>query len=127
MAPDILTCSPFSEPPTSAALTLIALALSVFVRVKWARITSLVITIIGAILSTVVFGIDVAIVNAAKTGVKDYLGETTNISILYGREIWMSLTAVILLWIGVVSLSVVSCYCCGRVRWNEQKPQDQEK
>jgi hypothetical protein len=105
----------------SAVLTLIALVPSIFVRVKWARIFSLVITIIGAILSTVVFGIDVAIVTAAKTGVEEYLGGNTNISILYGREIWMSLAAVILLWTAVVSHSVVSCYCCGRVRWNDQE------
>ena len=127
VAPNLLTYSPFPELSTSAALTLIALVLSVFLRVKWARISSLVITVIGAILSTVVFGIDVAIVNAARTGVKQYLGATTNISILYGREIWMSLAAVILLWIAVVSNSVVSCYCCGRVRWNDQNRRVQEK
>jgi len=95
--------------------------------VKWARIFSLVITIICAILSTVVFGIDVAIVNVARTGVKEVLGENTNISILYGREIWMSLAAVILLWGAVVSHSVVSCYCCGRVKWDDQEQHDQEK
>jgi hypothetical protein len=89
--------------------------------VKWARIFSLVTTIIGAILSTVVFGIDVAIVNAVRTGVREYLGENTNISVLYGREIWMSLAAVVLLWTAVVSHSVVSCYCCGRVAWNNQE------
>ena len=91
-----------------------------------ARVFSLVITIISAILSTVVFGIDVAIVNAARIGVKEYLGESTNISILYGREVWMSLVAVILLWIAVVSHSLVSCYCCGRVRWNDEECNDQE-
>ena len=41
-----------------------------------------------------VFGIDIAIVNAVRTGVKEYLSKNTNISILYGWEIWMSLTAV---------------------------------
>ena len=111
----------------SAILTLIALVPSIFVHVKWARIFSLVITIIGAILSTVVFGIDVAIVNAARTGVKQYLGENTNISILYGREVWMSLVAVILLWVAVVANSVVSCYCCGRVRWNNQECDHKER
>ena len=94
---------------------------------KSARIFSLVINIIGAILSTVVFGIDVAIVNAARIGVKEYLGENTNISILYGREVWMSLVAVILLWTAVVSHSLVSCYCCGRVRWKNEESNDQEK
>ena len=111
----------------SAILTLIALVPSIFVHVKWARIFSLVITIIGAILSTVVFGIDVAIVNAARTGVTQYLGENTNISILYGREVWMSLAAVLLLWTAVVANSVVSCYCCGRVRWNNQECDRKEK
>lgn len=119
--------SAFSELSTSAGLTLVTLGLSVFVRVKWARISSLVLNIIGAILSTVVFGIDVSIVTVARAGVKKYLGENTNISILYGREIWMSLAAVALLWIAVVSQSVVSCYCCGRVRWNDPKPQAEEK
>jgi len=94
--------------------------------VKWARIFSLVITIISAILSTVVFGIDVAIVNAARIGVKEYLGENTNISILYGREVWMSLVAVLLLWTAVVSHSLVSCYCCGRVQWNDEECNDEE-
>jgi len=126
MALHLLMCSSFSDLPTSAVLTLIALVPSIFVHVKWARIFSLVITVIGAILSTIVFGIDVAIVNAAKTGVHKYLGENTNISILYGREIWMSLGAVLLLWAAVVSHSVVSCYCCGRVRWNNREGQPQE-
>lgn len=58
---------------------------------------------------------------------KEFLGEKSTISVVYGGEIWMSLAAVILLWTAVVSHSVVSCYCCGRVRWNDQDNQDQEK
>jgi hypothetical protein len=107
-----------------------ALVPSVFVRVKWTRIFSLVVTVIGAILSSIVFGIDVAIVNVARLGVNQYLGSNSNIEVAYGPEIWMSLTAVLLLWIAVVSDSVVSCYCCGRVKWNDKEqegPREQDE
>ena len=120
-------CRFFSPTNGSAGLTLIALIPSIFVRVKWARILSLVITMIGAILSSVVFGIDVAIVNVARAGVTQYLGPSAEIAIFYGPEIWMSLAAVILLWIAVVSDSVVSCYCCGRLRWNDQEPKHHQE
>jgi hypothetical protein len=99
-------------------LTLAALVPSYFVHHKWARIFSLVVNTIGAILSSAVFGIDLAIVSAARSGVKQYL---TDMSISFGPEIWMSLAAVIFLWIAVASHSVVSCYCCGRVRGNDKK------
>jgi len=106
--------------PIVAALTLMALAPSLFVRHKWARIFSLVMIIISAILSTVVFGIDFTIVTVAMAGVRQYLGETSEVAVFYGREVWMSLAAVILLWVAVVADSAVSCFCCGRVMWKDK-------
>lgn len=74
-------------------------------------ITSLVISVITIILGCLVFAADLALVIVGRTKV----GPLTNFTyyVNWGPGVWMILTAVILLWVGMVLLSVVVCQCCG--------------
>jgi hypothetical protein len=65
----------------------------------------------NALLSTVVFAADLALVLVAKNGTASLT--QFSISITWGPVVWMTLTAVILSWIGMILLSIPVCGCCG--------------
>lgn len=101
-----------------AGLTLISLVPEVFWYSRAARITSLVINVISAILSTVVTAIDLAIIIVARSKLQAVLtsaGASSlgfSFAILFGTAPWLSLAAVICLWAAVVTGSIVVCSCC---------------
>jgi hypothetical protein len=103
-----------------AGLTLISLIPEALWFSRAARITSLVINIISATLSTVVTAVDLAIIIIARSKLQSVLtsvGASSlgfNFSILFGTAPWLSLVAVIFLWAAVVSGSIVVCSCCIR-------------
>jgi hypothetical protein len=101
-----------------AGLTLISLVPEVFWWSRRARIASLVINIISALLSTVVTAIDLAIIIVARSKLQSVLADVGasslgfSFAILFGTAPWLSLVAVIFLWGAVVTGSIVVCSCC---------------
>lgn len=75
-------------------------------------IASLVFAIITALLSTIVFAIDLAVVIVVKNQLPN-LGSSIKLAADFGNGVWMVLTAVILTWAAVILLSARACYCCG--------------
>ncbi|KAI0941677.1 hypothetical protein AcW1_003499 [Taiwanofungus camphoratus] len=97
--------------PVCAALAFVCMFTSLFLESHCMSITSLVISVITIILGCLVFAADLALVIVGRTKV----GPLTNFTyyVNWGPGVWMILTAVILLWVGMVLLSVVVCQCCG--------------
>jgi len=95
--------------PVSAGLALLSLICSLFLASQAFSIFTLILTIINALVSTVSMAIDLALVLVARSRVPS-LG-TFSIAIDFGNGVWMTVTGVILTWIGVVLLSARACYC----------------
>ncbi|TFK50975.1 hypothetical protein OE88DRAFT_1712838 [Heliocybe sulcata] len=97
--------------PVVAGLSLVVASTSLFLESHVMSTLSLVIAIITALLSSLVFAIDLALVIVAMNVVK---GITIgNFSITFGNAVWMVLAGMVLTWAGVIALSARVCYCCG--------------
>ncbi|KAI9465928.1 actin cortical patch SUR7/pH-response regulator pali [Lactarius psammicola] len=94
-----------------ALLTLLPVTASCFVYHHLPWIISLVLSVPTAIVSTVVFGADLALVIVAKNKVKD--NSTLNVSIDFGNGVWMVLVSALFTWIAMVLLAARVCRCCG--------------
>lgn len=101
--------------PVAAGLSLATLASSLFLASHKLSILSLVLAIITALVSSVIFAIDLAIVIVAKQQVTEL--ENLQFAVQWGNVPWMGLVAVILTWLAVIALSARACYCFGVRRY----------
>ncbi|KAH7909511.1 hypothetical protein BJ138DRAFT_1066885 [Hygrophoropsis aurantiaca] len=96
----------------AAGLSTVIFILSLFLHSHAVAITALVVAIITAIISTVMFAADVALVLVVRNNI-DTLFSGADFSVTFGDGVWMILVAMILTWAAVVVLSARACYCCG--------------
>ena len=74
-------------------------------------IISLVLSVATAIISTIVFAADLALVIVAKHKLKEQ--HTVNLTISFGNGVWMVLVSTIFTWAAMILLSARVCRCCG--------------
>lgn len=73
---------------------------------------ALVVSIITAVLATVVFAIDVALVLGVRDNI-DSLFSGGDFVVSFGNGVWMILAAMVLTWMVVIVLSAQQYYFCG--------------
>lgn len=96
--------------PIAAGLSFLTLVASLFLASHSFSILALILSAVTAILNTLVFAIDIAIVIL----VRDKLPSIDNgFAVQWGNAPWMTLAAVILTWAAMIALSARACYCCG--------------
>ena len=100
----------------AAALSTIIFVLSLFLHSHTVAILTLIVAIVAAIVGSVVFAADVALVIVVKDNI-DLLFSGANFSVQFGNGVWMILVAMVLTWVAVVVLSARACYCCGVRRY----------
>ncbi|KAK0226348.1 actin cortical patch SUR7/pH-response regulator pali [Armillaria fumosa] len=96
----------------AAGLSLAALIPAMCLGSHALAIVALVISIITALLGTIVFGVDLALVLTLKNQLPS-LSSQIDLGVDFGNGIWMVLVAVVLTWVAVIMLSARACYCCG--------------
>jgi hypothetical protein len=109
--------------PISAGLSFLTFVNSLFLGSHSVSIAALFFAIVTALLTTVIFVIDLVIVLVAKSKIGDIT--VAHLTADFGNAIWMVLVAVIVTWTAVVLLSARACYCCGvrrKVVIIEEKP-----
>ena len=99
-----------------AALSTIIFILSLFLHSHAVAIIALITAVVAAILGTVVFAADVALVVVVKDNI-DSLFSGASFNVQFGNAVWMILAAMVLTWVAVVVLSARACYCCGVRRY----------
>lgn len=72
---------------------------------------TLFLAIISGIVTTIVFGIDLALGIVARNELAQI--QDLKFEVVFGNGFWMVLVAVIAIWLAVVFLSARACYCCG--------------
>lgn len=97
--------------PVTCGLSFIVAFTSLFLESHAMSTLSLIIAIVTALLSSLVFAIDLALVIVAMNEVKNINLGTFTIS--FGNAVWMVLAGMVLTWAGVIALSARVCYCCG--------------
>jgi hypothetical protein len=97
--------------PVAAILSFITFFNSLFLGSHTVSIIALVFSVITALMSTIVFAVDLALVVVARNNVKSIT--VGHFSVDFGNAVWMVLAATIMTWIGVILLSARACYCCG--------------
>ncbi|KAF9529795.1 hypothetical protein CPB83DRAFT_852198 [Crepidotus variabilis] len=97
--------------PIAAGISLLAFMTSAFLGSHAFAIFSLILTIITALLTSVVLAIDLALVIVAQNQVKNL--QNFHFAVQFGNGVWMILTAVVLVWGAVITLSARACYCMG--------------
>jgi hypothetical protein len=95
-----------------AGLSVIHFTLSLFLRSHQVTIIALVIAFITAILSTVVFAVDVALVVGVRTNIDSHFSGAGFV-VSFGNGVWMILAAMILTWIVLIMLTAQQFYFCG--------------
>ncbi|KAJ4483575.1 hypothetical protein J3R30DRAFT_3328311 [Lentinula aciculospora] len=94
----------------AAGFSLAALFASLFLASRGMTILSLVLAVITAILSTVVFAVDAVVAEVAKAKIPAL---TADLSVGVGNAVWMVLGALVASWLGVIFISARACFCCG--------------
>ncbi|KAJ3720086.1 hypothetical protein EV361DRAFT_142221 [Lentinula raphanica] len=94
----------------AAGFSLAGLFTSLFLASHGMTILSLVLTVITAILATVVFVVDVVITAVARAKIPEF---ASGLQVGVGNGVWMVLAALVASWAGVVFLSARACFCCG--------------
>jgi len=74
-------------------------------------ICTLLLSILPAIITTVIFVIDIVLVIIAQSRIDAATGGTLVVS--WGPAVWMTCAAMICLWLGIIGLSAYACGCCG--------------
>lgn len=97
--------------PICAGLAFVCMFTSLFLESHAMCITSLVISVLTVILACAVFAADIALVLVARVRVPQLTAFSYYVN--WGPAVWMILTGLILLWVGMILLSVVACECCG--------------
>jgi hypothetical protein len=100
--------------PIAAGLSLITFVNSLFLGHHAVSIVALIWSLITALVSTIVFAVDLALVIVARNNVK--VIKVANFEVTWGNGVWMVLTATIFTWVGVILLSARACYCCYKPR-----------
>lgn len=102
--------------PIACGLALLTLAGALFYALRptiphAVPICSLLIAIIPAILTTIVFVIDIVVVIIARLKIQ----QATNggLTVRWGNAVWMTAGAIAAMWISVIGLSAVACGCFG--------------
>ncbi|KAE9400680.1 hypothetical protein BT96DRAFT_1018683 [Gymnopus androsaceus JB14] len=95
----------------AAGFSFVSLFTSLFLASHGMTIFSLVLTIITALLSTIVFVVDAVIVGVAKSHIPTLTGNGLAVNV--GNAVWLVLGALIASWLGIIFLSARACYCCG--------------
>lgn len=103
----------------TAGLALVGFMFSLCLASKALSILALIVSIVSAILSSVVFAADLALVIVAKSQIKDITIGTFVVQ--WGNAVWLSLVGVILTWLAVIALSIRACDCCGLGRRYNEK------
>lgn len=96
----------------AAGLSTVILVLSLFLHSHAVAIITLIIAIVAAIVGSVVFAADLALVIVVENNINS-LFSGADFSVQFGNAVWMILTAMVLTWVAVVVLSARACYCCG--------------
>jgi hypothetical protein len=81
----------------------------VFHRAPW--IISLILSIATAIISTIVFGADLALTLVARHKLSEQ--HTVNVTIEFGNAVWIVLVSMLFTWAALVLLSARLCGCFG--------------
>jgi len=110
----------------AAGLSTIIFILSLFLHSHVVAIIALIVAIVTAIIGSVMFAADLALVIVVKNNI-DSLVSGADFSVDFGNGVWMILVAMILTWVAVVVLSARACYCCGVRRPRESPPETPEK
>ncbi|CAL1711370.1 unnamed protein product [Somion occarium] len=97
--------------PVCAGLAFIGMFTSLFLASHCMSILSLLITIVTAIVSSVVLAADLALTIVAKDRVSDLTSGIVTVG--WGNGVWMVVAAVACTWMSVILLSAVACRCCG--------------
>jgi hypothetical protein len=97
--------------PIAGALSFLGFIWSLFLESHPASIFTLIIAIITAIVASVVFAIDLALVIVARNELSNL--PNFYLAVDWGNAVWMVLVAVVMTWLAVISLSARACYCCG--------------
>lgn len=102
-------------------LSLIASLITTWNPVRALNVISLIAVILSAVAATIVFVIDVVLIPIARQKVEE---ATKNaLTVAFGNAAWMTLGAVVALWLGVIGASIVACGCfgCGKRRGRRAK------
>jgi len=111
----------------SAGMSLITLLSSLFLASHTLSIVSLILAVATALVSTVVFCIDLAVVIVAKANI-GALGTELKFAAQWGNGPWLGLAAAICTWLAVVALSARACYCFGvRKHWHPDEKRQKDK
>jgi len=97
--------------PVAAGLSFITFINSLFLGSHAVSIIALFLSVVTALVSTIVFAVDLALVLVAKSKVKDIT--VGDFEVDWGNAVWMVLAATLLTWIAAILLSARACYCCG--------------
>jgi len=92
--------------PIACGITFLALLCVIWFAWKQSRrsaILGVCVGLIAAILATIAFIIDVVVMTIAKKNIESV---SNNIHVTYGQTTWMTLAAMILLWIGIILLCI---------------------
>lgn len=95
----------------SAALSTVAFVLSLLHRSHLITTITFLVAIITAIVSTIAFAANVALVFGVKDNI-DSLFPGTDFVVTFGNGLWMVLAAVVLAWIAIIILSAQRYYRC---------------
>jgi len=97
--------------PIATGFATVSFLTSVFLASHAFSILSLILAIITALLTSIVFAIDVSLVAIAEDKVDDL--PNFHFDVMFGNGVWMILVAVAFSWAAVITLSARACYCLG--------------
>ncbi|KAH7329828.1 SUR7/PalI family-domain-containing protein [Rhizoctonia solani] len=102
-------------------LSLIASLVTTWHPVRALNVTSLIAVILSAVAATIVFVIDIVLIPIARQKVEEATKGALTVAL--GNAAWMTLGAVVALWLGVIGASIIACGCfgCGKRRGRRAK------
>lgn len=106
--------------PVCAAVAFVCMFTSLFLSSKAMTIISLLLSVVSALLGSLVFATDLAIEIVARDKIAPLI-LNGDVLIGWGNGPWMMVVAVFFTWVSVILLSAVSCRCCGPRKWEVEK------
>jgi hypothetical protein len=97
--------------PIAAGLAFIAMFFSLFLASHAITIVALIFTLISAMLTTLVWAVDLALVVTLKDNLDTLSG--FDLEVDFGNAVWLVLVALLCIWTALILLSARACYCCG--------------
>ncbi|KAK7691753.1 hypothetical protein QCA50_005154 [Cerrena zonata] len=97
--------------PVCAGLAFLGMFTSLFLASHCMSILSLLITVVTAIVSSVVLAADLALTIVARDRVSNLTSGIVTVG--WGNGVWMVVAGVACTWFSVILLSAVACRCCG--------------